>query len=95
MPKIFPPEFRASAINRARAGEPIAQIAKDMGVSGTGIRRWIAAEEGESDSAPVSQRAESVELAQLRKKLAEMEKENDVLRRAAAYFARDSLESKS
>lgn len=91
MPKIFPPEFRANAVDRARAGEPISKIAAELGVSGTGIRRWIAAAEGEADAAPVTQRAEAQELARLRKRVAEMEKENEVLRHAAALFARESL----
>ena len=42
MPAPHPPEFRARAVELAREREkPIAQIAKDLGISESCLRRWV------------------------------------------------------
>jgi transposase-like protein len=42
MPAAKPPEFRRRAVELARRGDvPIAQIAKDLGIAESGLRRWM------------------------------------------------------
>ncbi len=89
MPTAYGAEFRQDVIDVARKGEaPLAQIAKDFGLSVTTLKRWIAiAERKESGAAPAA--TESAEMRELKKRNRLLEQENEILRRAAAYLARD------
>ncbi|MEW1951816.1 IS3 family transposase [Pseudarthrobacter sp902506025] len=89
MPTAYGAEFRQDVIDVARKGEaPLAQIAKDFGLSVTTLKRWIAiAERKESGASPAA--AESAEMRELKKRNRLLEQENEILRRAAAYLARD------
>ena len=93
MPAPHPPEFRQRAIELAREGaKPIARIAKDLGISESCLRNWMVqadADENGSTLKPTS--AEKKEIAELRRKNRQLEMENDILKRAAAYFARESV----
>ncbi|MUU69725.1 IS3 family transposase [Pseudarthrobacter sp. GA104] len=89
MPTPYGAEFRQDVIDVARKGEaPLAQIAKDFGLSVTTLKRWIAiAERKDSGAGPAA--AESAEMRELKKRNRLLEQENEILRRAAAYLARD------
>ncbi|MDN3482886.1 IS3 family transposase [Arthrobacter sp. APC 3897] len=89
MPTAYGAEFRQDVIDVARKGEaPLAQIAKDFGLSVTTLKRWIAiAERKETGAAPAT--ADSAEIRELKKRNRLLEQENEILRRAAAYLARD------
>lgn len=89
MPTAYGAEFRQDVADVAREGEaPLAQIAKDFGLSGTTLKRWIAiAERKETGAGPAP--AESAEMRELKKRNRLLEQENEILRRAAAYLARD------
>jgi transposase len=89
MPTAYGAEFRQDVIDVARKGEaPLAQIAKDFGLSVTTLKRWIAmAERKESGAGPAA--TESAEMRELKKRNRLLEQENEILRRAAAYLARD------
>jgi transposase-like protein len=95
MPRAHPPEFRLRAVELARErAKPIAEIARDLGISESCLRNWIAKsdiEEGRREGVTAADRAETVAL---RRKVRTLEMENEVLRRAAAYFARDSIQPK-
>ena len=92
MPRPHPPEFRRRAVALAREGaKSISQLAKDFGISDSCLRGWIARadiEEGRRDGTTSAERAELVEL---RRKLRVAEMEVEILRRAAAYFARENV----
>jgi len=86
MPPPHPPEFRQRAVELARQGTtPVAKIAKDLGISESCLRNWMAA-----DAHP-EKAAESKELTELRRRNRLLEQENEILRRAAAYFARENV----
>ncbi|MEV8151047.1 IS3 family transposase [Arthrobacter sp. NPDC080073] len=89
MPTAYGAEFRQDVIDVARKGEaPLAQTAKDFGLSVTTLKRWIAiAERKETGAGPAA--AESAEMRELKKRNRLLEQENEILRRAAAYLARD------
>jgi transposase-like protein len=90
MPAPHPPEFRRRAVELAREKTaPVAQIAKDLGISESCLRNWMAradVEEGKKEGLTSSERKE---LAQLRRDKRRQETENEILRRAAAFFARE------
>ena len=92
MPKAFPEEFRRDVVAVARkGGAPVAQIAKDFGVSESCLHRWLNQADVEDGVRPGVTAAESAELRELRKRNRVLEQENEILRRAAAFFARDAL----
>ena len=93
MPAPHPPEFRRRAIGLARERtKPIAELAKDLRISESCLRSWVAqAEVDESDSSTQLTSAEKKELAELRRDKRRLELEVEILKRAAAYFARENI----
>jgi len=93
MPAPHPPEFRQRAVQLAREGTtPVAKIAKDLGISDSCLRNWMAqADADDNGSAQRLTSTEKKELAELRKRNRVLEQENEILRRAAAYFARENV----
>ena len=93
MPAPHPPEFRRRAVELARErAKPIAELAKDLRISESCLRNWLA--QAEADDAGSETRlssAEKAELAQLRRDKRRLEMEVEVLKRAAAYFARENV----
>jgi len=81
---------RAVGLARERA-KPVAEIAADLGISESCLRNWMAKadiEEGRREGVTAAERAETVAL---RRRVRTLEMENEVLRRAAAYFARENV----
>ena len=80
----------------ARKGEaPIAEIAKDFGISESCLRNWLHTADLEDGRRPASAAVvESAELRELRRRNRLLEQENEVLRRAAAYLSQANLPGK-
>ena len=92
MPKAFPLEFRRDVVAVARKGEaPLTQIAKDFGISEACLHRWLKLADVEDGIRRGVTSTESAELRELRRRNRVLEQENEILRRAAAFFARDAL----
>jgi transposase len=90
MPKAFPMEFRRDVVAVARKGEaPLSQIAKDFGISESCLHRWLKLADVDDGVRPGVTSSESAELRELKKRNRVLEQENEILRRAAAYFARE------
>jgi transposase len=72
--------------------QPVAQVARDLGVADHLLYRWRA-EQQQAEShghTRQSMRAEQEELARLRRENAVLKQERDFLKRAAAFFAKES-----
>ena len=92
MPQPHPPEFRQRAVELARLREkPIAQIAKDLGISDSCLRGWIHRADIDRGHKAGLSSDERAELAELRRELRVTKMENEILKRAAAYFARENI----
>jgi transposase len=93
VPAPHPPEFRHRAVALARErAKPIAELAKDLRISESCLRNWLAqAQADEAGSETRLSSAEKKELAQLRRDKRRLEMEVEVLKRAAAYFARENV----
>lgn len=90
MPKAFPIEFRRDVVAVARKGEaPLSQIAKDFGISESCLHRWLKLADIDDGARPGVTSSESAELRELRRRNKTLEQENEILRRAAAFFARE------
>ncbi len=92
MPRPHPPEFRRRAVELARLHEkPIAQIAEDLGISDSCLRNWMRQadiNDGRRDGVSSGDQAELVEL---RRELRVARMEVEILKRAAAFFAKENM----
>ncbi len=87
----YPPEFRREAIEFVRSSaEPIGQIAKDLGCTEQTLRNWVKQAEVDLGRRPRVTSDEREELTQLRRENRVLRQEREVLRKAAAFFARES-----
>lgn len=93
VPAPHPAEFRRRAVELARErAKPVAELAKDLRISESCLRNWLAqAEADEAGSEVRLSSAEKKELAALRRDKRRLEMEVEVLKRAAAYFARENV----
>ena len=92
MPKKYPPEFKRDVVTVARRGDlTIPEVAIDFDVSEESVRRWKRQADIDDGIVKGQTSSEQSELVQLRRKMRKLEMENEILRRAAAYFAQGSL----
>ena len=91
----FTSEFKAEAVKLlTESGKPLQQVAAELGVHANQLRMWRN-EHLAAGSAEALQRrkAEAAELARLRRENKRLEQENEILKRAAAFFAREAVAS--
>lgn len=87
LPRSHPKEFRNDVVAIARRGDaPIKQVAKNFGIGESCLPNWIHAADVEDGAKPGMIASESIELRETRERVRLLEQENEVLRRAAAYF---------
>jgi transposase len=92
MPRPHPPEFRQRAVELARLREkPVARIAEDLGISDSCLRGWMKQADIDEGRREGLSGAERDELVALRRELRVTKMENEILKRAAAYFARENV----
>lgn len=92
MPRPHPREFCDDVVAVAQRGDaPVAQVAKDFGISGSCLRNWLYAADVEAGVRPGTTASESAELRDLRRRNRLLEHDIEVLRRAAAYLAQAHL----
>lgn len=92
MPAAHPEEFRRRAVNLAREdGASVAQVAKDLGISESCLRRWMSIDDVDAGRKEGLTTTERAELAQLRRDKKRLEQEVEILKRASAYFARENI----
>lgn len=93
MPRPHPPEFRQRAVELARTREkPISEIATDLGISESCLRGWVKrADLDDGHRADGLTSSERDELVKLRRELRVAKLENEILKRAAAYFAAENV----
>ena len=88
----YPPEFRQRAVELARQREkPLRQLATDLGISDQTLHSWLKQadiDEGRREGLTTEERAE---LVRLRRTNRVLEMENEILKRAAAFFARENV----
>ena len=90
MPRPHPPEFRRRAIELVRLHEkPVSQIAEELGISDSCLRGWVKQADIDDGKRGGLTRDEREELVALRRELRVAKMENEILKRAAAYFAKD------
>ena len=92
MPAPHPPEFRRRAVELTRQpGASVAQIARDLGISESGLRRWMARDDVDSGRKEGLSSTEREELVRLRRETRRQQMEIEILKRASAYFAQENV----
>lgn len=92
MPAAYPEEFRRRAVDLVReSDESVSVVARRLGISVSGLRRWVAQAEIDEGSGPGLSTEEKKELAKLRKENRLLRMERDLLSRAAAFFAQENV----
>jgi transposase len=86
----YPEEFRREAVELVRSSDrPRCRVAESLGISDGSLAAWVKEFEGREAPGALSD-DERAELARLRKELAEVKQDREILRKAAAYFARET-----
>jgi transposase-like protein len=93
MPTPYPKEFRRDVVAVARKGDQsIAQVARSFGISESCLNRWLRiADREDGAERALSKPVDEVEVRELLRRNKQLEQEVEILRRATAYFARDTL----
>jgi transposase len=89
----FDHDFKEGAVRLVReTGKPIAQVARDLGINPGTLENWVAKDrrqrEGGDGRLSVDERAE---LVRLRRQVAELRMERDVLKRSVALWVQDAM----
>lgn len=91
--RVFTPEFKTEAVKLCRAGgRTFAQVASDLGVLENSLRRWVAQADIDESKVPVAALTtmERDELQRLRRENKRLQVEREILKKAAAFFAKES-----
>ena len=90
--RSFTPEFKAEVVELVRQpGKTAGGVARELGLTETAVRAWAKQADidaGRRSDGPTSEQL--AEMAQLRKELREAREERDILKRAVAFFARET-----
>ena len=97
IPKIpkqeYTAEFKELAVKRVKGGQSPGAVARDLGLIEQTLRNWVKAYDAGKLNAPGARKVtpEEMELSRLRAENIRLKRENEILKKATAYFARDAL----
>ena len=94
LPKaVYTMEFRVAAVQQAMAGKKVADVARELGISEQSLHNWIKRHrEGKLEvSKGPAVTPEQMEISRLKAELARSKMELEIVKKAAAYFAKESL----
>jgi transposase len=87
----FTPEFKAEIVERCLAGDrSIGQVARDFDLVESAVRRWVEQAEIDAGRRDGLTSSEREELAQLRRENRRLQADVDLLKRATAFFAKET-----
>ena len=89
--QAYTTEFKELAVKRVKEGQSVGTVCRELGLSDQTVRNWVkAAAEGKLNGAGGRiVTPEEMELSRLRAENLRLKRENEILRKATAYFARD------
>jgi transposase len=89
--RMFTAEYKAGVVDLCRtSGKRVGEVARDLDLSETVVRRWLAQADIDGGHRAGLTTAERQELAQLRKENRVLREERDILKRATVFFARET-----
>ena len=91
--RSFTAEFKADAVRLCQVGDrSVAQVASDLDLTAGSLREWLK----RADAAPTPAAGDALstlersELAELRKRVKRLEMEREILKKATAFFAKET-----
>ncbi len=91
----FAREFKLEAVRLIKErGVSVAQASRDLGVHQTQLRQWVKDFAGDPQQAfpgHGQMKPEQAEIARLKREVTKLKVERDILKKAAAYFAKETL----
>jgi transposase len=88
-------EFKLEAVKLIKErGVAVAQAARDLGVHATVLHKWVrqfASDPAHSFPGHGQMKPEQAEIARLKREVTKLKAERDILKKAAAYFAKESM----
>jgi transposase len=91
--RTFTAEFKTDAVRLCKAGgQSIGQVAKSLDLTETVLRGWVRRAEVDAGKGPVGALTtdEREELSELRRRVKRLEMEREILKKAAAFFAKEN-----
>lgn len=89
--RSFTSEFKAEVVELCRAGDrSIGQVARDLDLTETSVRKWMAQADIDAGVRDGLTSVEREEIARLRKENRVLREERDILKRATAFFAKET-----
>jgi transposase len=89
--RSFTPEFKAHTIELVRtSGKSVGEVCRDLDLTETAVRRWLAQADVDAGRRDGLTTAEREELARLRRENRVLRDERDILKKAAAFFAKET-----
>ncbi len=91
--RSFTKEYKAEVVALIRKSDKrVGAVSRELGLTETAVRRWVEQAEIDSGGGPAGAltTAEREELAQLRKRVRTLEMEREILKKATAFFAKES-----
>ena len=90
--RAFEADFKREAVALTKVGDrSVSEVARDLDLTETALREWV--KRAETEAAPAAGALTAVErdeLLRLRKQVKRLEMEREILKKAAAFFARES-----
>lgn len=86
----YPPEFRRQMVELARVGRTPAELAREFEPTATTIRKWVRQAEIDEGTREGQTSDEQEELRRLRRENRQLRLEREILKKAAAWFARET-----
>jgi len=90
MPKRKSPEFKRRVLELVRAGRPVAELAREFDLNGPTIYRWLKQAKVDTGEVYGLTTTDKVELARLRREVAELREEREILKKFAAWSAQEA-----
>ena len=89
--RSFTPEFKARTVELVRSsGKSVAEVCRELDLTETAVRRWLAQADIDAGRRDGLTTAEREELTRLRRENRVLQEERDILKKAAAFFAKET-----
>lgn len=88
----FTAEYKAEVVRLVRAGKAVGQVARDLDLTETAVRHWVkqAGIDASGGGAGALTTVERAELVALRREAKQLRMEREILKKAAAFFAKEN-----
>lgn len=86
----FTDEFKAEVVGLVRSGQNVAEVSRDLDLTQSAVRNWVQRAESNGSRASVFSTTEREELGRLRRQVRVLEEERTILKKAAAFFAKET-----